>query len=304
MERLNKVLSKEFPENIPNIANDWQPLFESLDKNYKDYVTKHFLETYSGLMLDNTSSSREIEKVYCATFLSKEVVNKVIKSKTVKKETNVLIFVHHPMDWNQFGAGFVSLDKEDYEKLKKNKISIYLAHLTLDLHKRYSPSIQLAKILKIKRYKKLKNIDECIGIFFESPFKKFENLKRFIKRKLKIEKLQELKFYNYCKKIAVIPGGGDDVKFVNAAHRAGCDTYLTGILYFRGNKYSKVNNSKFLRRCKELKMNVIGASHYATEKFALREMTKYFKAHGLDSEFLEENEKLDLLNRKFGKQIK
>ncbi len=44
---------------------------------------------------------------------------------------------------------------------------------------------------------------------------------------------------------------------------------------------------------KENKINVLGGTHYSTEKFACQEMCNYFKKQGLPAEFIPEKPVLE-----------
>jgi putative NIF3 family GTP cyclohydrolase 1 type 2 len=43
----------------------------------------------------------------------------------------------------------------------------------------------------------------------------------------------------------------------------------------------------FHKKANELGINIIGGTHYSTEKYACMEVVKYFKNIGMEAEFLE-----------------
>jgi len=71
----------------------------------------------------------------------------------------------------------------------------------------------------------------------------------------------------------------------------GCDTYLTGDFVSRvKNEYNEEERKKFESVKNNLNINLIGCSHYATEKLVfLNEITKLFKDRGFDTSFIEQD---------------
>ena len=83
-------------------------------------------------------------------------------------------------------------------------------------------------------------------------------------------------------KVALIAGGGNEIEIIQEIIDLGINTYVTGITAL--NEYSKeVHEFE-----KENGINIIGGTHYSTEKFACIALCKYFKKLGLNCEFLED----------------
>jgi len=58
-----------------------------------------------------------------------------------------------------------------------------------------------------------------------------------------------------------------------------------------------VNKSKeFLNLAKKYKINVIGASHYLTEKWAMQQSVPFFRKYGLPVKFIENNDQFKKLD--------
>jgi putative NIF3 family GTP cyclohydrolase 1 type 2 len=81
--------------------------------------------------------------------------------------------------------------------------------------------------------------------------------------------------------IAVVAGGGND-KIVVDQIPDSVNTLVTGISL--RNDYSKLTHDVE----KERRINLIGATHYSTEKFACIMMCEYFNKVGLDCSFIED----------------
>ena len=84
-------------------------------------------------------------------------------------------------------------------------------------------------------------------------------------------------------KVAVCPGGGNAMFVINEMMDNNIKTLITGVTII--NDHSRETHS-FAR---ENKFNVLGGTHYSSEKFAPMEICKYFNNLGLPSEFIEDD---------------
>ncbi len=82
--------------------------------------------------------------------------------------------------------------------------------------------------------------------------------------------------------VAVIAGGGNDVEMLKEITKAGVNTFVTGITV--KNDHSR----KAHEFAEKHKINILGGTHYSTERFACIKMCEYFKKSGLSSEFVED----------------
>ena len=73
------------------------------------------------------------------------------------------------------------------------------------------------------------------------------------------------------------------------AKELGCTTYITGTAVHRW-AFEPVQeaNKEFHRLAKEWKINVIGASHYHTEKCAVQDVAEFLEKNGFQAEFLDD----------------
>ena len=83
-------------------------------------------------------------------------------------------------------------------------------------------------------------------------------------------------------RIAVCPGGGNDPFVINEMLRNDIRILITGVTIV--NDYSKEAH----KLEQENRINVLGGTHYSTEKFAVIKMCRYFENLGLPSEFIED----------------
>lgn len=87
-------------------------------------------------------------------------------------------------------------------------------------------------------------------------------------------------------KIAICPGGSNVSFVLNEMLNENIKTLITGITII--NEYSKEVHELE----KANKINVIGGTHYSTEKFAMIKMCNYIKNLGIPSEFIEDKPSL------------
>jgi putative NIF3 family GTP cyclohydrolase 1 type 2 len=274
-KKLIEQLEKDFVKE--DMIDDWSKQTESI----KEYLTEQYQQRSIGLMCDFTS---EINHVYTAVFLSREVMEKILKNP----KENSILFVHHPANWDlkQAPNVFEQIDPELVKQFKEKKISIYNLHGPLDNYSDYSTSVTLAKKL---------------GVKIEKPFAPYLGTLCGVFGKIDLETIQELKerfekvvnhkvsLYNYGdeniknNKVAVIGGGGNSLDLTKWVAEEGVKTFVTGITV-KNQRSEEAHN--YLQ---QNKINMLGGTHYSTEKFACMSMVDYFKQLGLSAEFVEES---------------
>lgn len=248
----------------------------------KEFVTENFRNRYMGILADNTD---EIQKVYTAVFPSEKVMQEILS----RNEKNVLLFTHHPVDWkirpNQ--SAFVNLNRDILSKFKENKISIYTLHTPLDGNGEYSTSVNFAKALGITQTGEFAEYYGFLsGVIGET------NCKNISEMAEKVEKVvgHQVKVWNYgiseidSGKVALVAGGGTDEEILSELVKLEIKTFLTGVT-FHNNYEPSVQAHKI---AKENGINLIGGTHYSTEKFACIKMLEYFEKQKLSAEFLED----------------
>jgi putative NIF3 family GTP cyclohydrolase 1 type 2 len=233
-----------------------------------------------GLMLDN---ARIITNVFSIVFPSDEVIDKIIAEN--KKEC--LIFSHHPVNWNiNADNPFIDIDKRLMKQLKECGISLYVLHAPLDKNGRYSTSISLAKALDITPEKDfLEYYGVSVGSIGSSKAKDIFELEKIAKKIIG----PCVKKWNYGDpaikngKVAIIAGGGNIPEAIEAIHENGINTFLTGITRPSKDFLPALKAHEMARR---YKINIIGGTHYGTERFASQAMCQYFDSLGLPCIFV------------------
>ena len=274
--KLYQKLNNDF--KINDCRDDWS----SIDFN-ADFVTENFRKRYMGVLADNAD---EIQKIYAAVFPSEKVMEEILR----RKEKNILLFTHHPVDW-KIKPGqppFVNLNVDLLKKFKENKISIYTLHTPLDRNGEYSTSVNFARVLDLTQVGEFAEYFGFLsGIIGKTDCKNISEMaKRFEKavgHKVKVWKYGTDEIRGG--KIAVVAGGGCDAEILSEISQLGISTFLTGVTFH--NDYEPSIEAHKI--AKENKINMIGGTHYSTEKFACIKMTEYFEKMGISAEFLQDD---------------
>ena len=273
-QKLYDKIGRDF--DIDKYKDDWSFV------EYNEFINPDFSERYIGVMLDNTY---EIEKVYTSTFPDTSVLDDILS----RNETDILLLSHHAMGYDPSleGFPFYNIPASYLKKLKERRISFYVLHIPLDKNGTSSTSVNLAKELQLQITGEFCDYLGCkVGVICETSFTKLEDFALHVENVIG----HEIKIRQYGNEfierntVAVAAGGGC-IDFVAQELAAlGINTFLTGctrpIPSFEP-------NMEFHRIAKENKINLVGATHYSTEKFACMAMVEYFAELGIEAEFIE-----------------
>jgi putative NIF3 family GTP cyclohydrolase 1 type 2 len=275
-----KVLYNQLEKDFvtPKIKEDW---YEYMNTR-SDYICENFKQRSMGLLCDFAT---EIEKIYTAVFPSTKVLEKILDDKICDS----MLFLHHPLDWD-LGKNpnnpFIEINPQLLEKFKERRISLFNFHYPLDNFGEYSTSKTLA---------------EAIGIKIEKPFHECGGALCGVIgttdcadiHKLNVKYSQavghETRLYQYGEskiignRVAVVAGGGNDCDSVNDVISEGVNILVTGVSL--KNKFTQSAHEAE----KENGINLLGGTHYSSEKFACIAICKYFQKLGLPAEFIEDS---------------
>ena len=257
-----------------SLSDEWARYMPSI----ADFLTENFKQRSMGLVCDNSS---EINKVYTAVFPS----NNVMQSILDKGEKEVMLFVHHPSVWDITGSppGFQQMDRSLLEKFKEYKISIYNLHVPLDNYGDYSTSVTLAKALGLTDLRPfLEYYGSLAAVFGKTEFtlvsEMQEKFTAFLGHKTSLYQYGIDRIKNNV--LGVAAGGGNIVEVHEEIAREGVNLLITGVTF--KNPYTlKVHDY-----AREKGINILGGTHYSTEKPACQAMCLYFQKFGLPSEFI------------------
>jgi len=203
-------------------------------------------ESKNGLQV---RASNEIKKVGLSVDACMDVFEQA------RKLNCDLIIVHHGLFWK--GAkGAEILTKPKVKFLKKNKISVYAAHLPLDKHFKYGNNVMLFKMLSIKP----KEIFDEVG--YLGYLKKTRNVNSIAKEleskldaRCKVWRLGKIKI----RKLAIVSGSGG--RSISEAVKKKVDLLITG----------EISHGSY-RLAKDARLSMITAGHYKTETVGVKEV--------------------------------
>jgi putative NIF3 family GTP cyclohydrolase 1 type 2 len=269
--QLYNQLEKDFV--TPEIIETWY------NENWKnqEYICDNFKQRSLGLLCD---FAYEVKKVYTAVFPSDKVLMKIITDGV----TDAMLFLHHPLTWDLRKDGaFWDINNELLGVLKERRVSLFNFHLPLDNFSEYSTSKTLA---------------EALGIKIEKPFGEYSGATCGIIGTTDCKTIHELndrysqaaghetRLYQYGDdvikdgKVGICAGGGNDFSIAPQFINLGLNVHIVGISV--NNPYSVESHNLE----KEHGVNLMGGTHYSSEKFACIAMCEYFEKLGLEAEFI------------------
>lgn len=247
-----------------------------------EFINPDFKEGYIGIMLDN---SEEINKVYTSTFPDTIILDELLH----RGETDILLFSHHAMgyDPNHEGLPFYNIPVEYLKELKARRISFYVLHIPLDKNGDYSTSMSLARVLQLPVESEFCEYLGCkVGIICKTSFTKVTDFALYVRKivghEIRVRQYGDDVIEN--RRIAIAAGGGCIDFIGRELSDLGVNTYLTGLTKPMP---SFEPGMEFHRIAEQSRINVVGATHYSTEKYACMAMEKYFAGLGVDAEFIE-----------------
>ncbi len=189
------------------------------------------------------------------------------------------IFVHHGISWNDSLKRLIGPNARRVSPLFKNDISLYAAHLPLDMHPEIGHNILIAKMLKLQKCRNfVKYNGGELGIAGElaDPVS-IAQITSVLDKELPTKCMVFGNVGRPIRKIAIISGGGCRPDSVTEAARQGMDCFIVG----EGNhtSYHFINEENII---------LVAAGHYATEKpGVLAVMDKIKEKFGIDCEFVD-----------------
>jgi putative NIF3 family GTP cyclohydrolase 1 type 2 len=276
MEAIKLYAKLDIDFGIERLKDDWNFM------KFNEYIAPGFKEQHMGIMLDNTI---EVKKVYTATIPDLDILDKLI----LTGQSDILLFSHHAMCYDPTINGFPFYDiPEDFlSKLRHHRISFYMLHSPLDKNGEYSTSVSLARNLKFEIIDEFCEYNgfKC-GVICKTDIKTqselAEHVRSIVCHPVKLTGNGDDIIHDG--RVAIVAGGGSAGFAAREIAEMGINMYITGCT----RKVPFVESiEEFHRIVEESKINVIGATHYSTEKYACIAMVRYFGKLGMQAEFLE-----------------
>jgi putative NIF3 family GTP cyclohydrolase 1 type 2 len=261
----------------PELSDDWAVHMGSV----AGFLTENFKQRSMGLVCDFTS---EVKKVYTAVFPSDKVLQTILSNGDSE---NTMLFVHHPETWDITKAPdiFANMNPELLQKFKDRRISIFNLHVPLDNFGEYSTSVSLANMFGLQNLKPFAPYFGALcGVVGQTDITLVGDLKekyeQIVGHKISLYDYGQTEIKNQI--VAVVAGGGNNPDIIQEAIDLGVNTFVTGI------SAKNSHSAPAHELAQQNGVNILGGTHYSTEKFACMAMTKYFEKLGLPSEFIED----------------
>ena len=250
----------------------------AVSEECRAYIHPPFLEQKTWLF---TRNSEDVREVIIGVFLTDQFLQHVPPSS--------LIVTHHHFDYYEDVRGLQPLSPDTLETLRDRSVSIYVLHAALDTHPVYGTSKALADYCGVSETERFYDYFGAPTALIGTVRK--QSLNDFSLSVMKALHRPDLSIHKHrpdVERVAVIAGGGDLPEILQHAHNRECDTILTGTVVNRWG-FPENANQQFLDLNEEYKLNLIGATHYGTERPAMVELVEYFTSKGTNSRFVEDD---------------
>jgi putative NIF3 family GTP cyclohydrolase 1 type 2 len=270
---------------VPDVRGDarWYDRIE--DPYWREFVESAWLERRNGLMVRGRA---DVGRAVTCVFPSDRIVASL--------EPGTLLFSEHPMDFADV-PGFMPLSRESFEALRDRACGFYHAHAPLDMHPEVSPSRLCAEGVGLERLEEYFPIAEGIpggaAIIGESRLTidgLAEAFRAFLGPEILVHVLTRTR--QEAGRVAVVAGGGADRLILEASLERGCETYVTGNAATNC-VIPEVQESvaAFRELADEAGITLLDAMHYGMEKPPQLKMVDWFRARGLEAEFVPDGPK-------------
>jgi putative NIF3 family GTP cyclohydrolase 1 type 2 len=232
--------------------------------------------------------AEEVERVVTCVFPSDWIVEGL--------DPGTFLFSEHPVDFAD-EPGFLPLSLETYESMREGGISFYNVHAPLDMHPEVSPSRLCAAGTGLEGLVEYFPICEGIAggaaILGESRLTVdglADALRSYLGPEILVHVLTRAR--GEAGRVAMVAGGGAQVEILEASLERGCDTYVTGNAATTCRlAFVQDEVRRFRERADAAGVTLIDAMHYGMEKPPQLAMARWFRARGLDAEFVPDGPK-------------
>jgi putative NIF3 family GTP cyclohydrolase 1 type 2 len=283
-------------------VHDWEPdpigrwvrrVYQAMDYDFTQTLEPDFCVRFNGLML---RAAETVEEVYCAAFPSPEVIGRVLDSA----RGSALLFLHHPVDMEVAGTGFLPIPPRILEQLRAEGISVYSCHAPMDCHDEIGTNASIVQAFQVQVEQSFAQYGGGfagrVGVIAPSSVDELiaAGQEAFGVERVEVGGAEPAQIT----RVAVVAGGGDDVEVMEEAEALGAEAYLTGEWHTRTTPleeserhWAETNKAACLEYAESSKMTMLGFSHAATEFLVMRtQMADWFRGRGLHVACLEQSD--------------
>ena len=236
-----------------------------------------FATTFNGLMLAPAAGPRtQVDRVYVLVFPHRPLVEHVIAEERAHGAPGAMLLTHHVADMETSDRGFLPIPVAQLDALRAANVALYVLHAPLDCHHEVSTSGALVDGLGLRRVGVFAPyVGGHAGVVGEQapePFGAFAERVRALCELPRLDAAQVRHAGRPVARVAVVAGGGDDLEMLAEAEALGADTYLTGTWWTpHRSDWADANREALRAALPGCGMNLLGASHYASELVVLRD---------------------------------
>lgn len=262
-------------------GDDWLQVLSVVYETpyWRDFTEAAWAGRGNGLMVRGAD---EAEHVVTCVFPSEAILRRV-KPRT-------FVFTEHPID-DAEGDVFAPISTRTFQRLRRDGISVYTAHATIDHHPQLSPSVLIARALRLTQQQTFLPIAQGLeggaAVLGESALSVTAlaaALQTTLGAEIPVRVVSAPR--EQAGRVAVVAGGGADVKSLEAALALGCTTFVTGNAASPcGIPFVQEIRDAFRKRAAEAGVAVIDGTHYGTEKPAQLAMVEWFAARDIKAGF-------------------
>lgn len=267
--------------------DDWAPIFESVypEAYWRDFAERDYAAKWNGLMV---RGSDILDQVRTCVFPSDRIIFSLPE--------RTFLFSEHPMDYAD-EPGFTPLSRAAFQRLRESACSFYHVHAPLDMHPEVSPSRLCAEALGLTDLEEFFPIADglsggaaVIGDTEATVDELRIRLQAYLGDEIPVQIVAEP--HRRAARVGVVAGGGAQADVLSEAIRRGADTYVTGNAVTKCQlDFVQAEVHSFHEVAGEHHVALIDATHYGTEKPPQLAMVDWFRAYGIQAQFVPDGPK-------------
>ncbi len=213
---------------------------------------------FNGLQVEGRG---EVRRVLTAVDVSVASVEEAVRWRAD------LLVVHHGLFWNGLQP-IVGRFRRRLQPLLREDVSLYSAHLPLDVHPEVGNNAQMARLLSLSPTERFGDYQGTpIGIVCEADFSVAE-LTHLLEERLNTQVRAIVFGGDRVRRLGILTGAGGSTRILHEAYQKGIDTLITG----EGAHHTYLD-------AEELGINLLYAGHYATETLGVRALGEHLASH-------------------------
>lgn len=271
-EKLDGFFRVRELDRDPSMSSFVPMVYDSIGVDWKTLFEPDFVQRFNGLMMKGADT---VKTVFCSVFPTNEVLERFID----ESEVGDMLFLHHPIDIEcgdprgQPGRGFLPIDAELLGRISRKKLSLYSCHAPLDAHRKIGTGVAIIEALDGK-------IEDNFYPYGNGFAGIIASIRQTTTERL-IEALKSIfgvpyvdvagKVRSDISRVAVVPGAGYRVTYLQECESKGVQAYLTGELFDRiEGDYGRKAFAQVESFARNTSISLIAVSHSASEYLVMK----------------------------------